>query len=199
MKVSRVSLTLGVAALASLALASSSSAAVRHGAAPAPNHKIGHSTSSNWAGYAVTGGRYTSVSAAWTQPSVNCSVTPSGWSSFWVGLDGDTSNTVERAGTEADCSNGHPVYSSWYEMYPKFAKNYANRVAAGSAPSADDLNRTARFTRCERAGASRPVGALPGGAGSGARQLQGELAHDGDDEGARGGAADGGGEDGHGR
>src|SRR6185437_3880744 len=97
----------------------------------APNHKINHSTSTNWAGYDVTGGRYTSVSATWTQPAVNCSVTPTGWSSFWVGLDGDTSNTVEQTGTEADCSSGRPVYSAWYEMYPKFPVTYSNPVSAG--------------------------------------------------------------------
>ena len=67
---------------------------------------------------------------------VNCSVTPTGWSSFWVGLDGDTSSTVEQTGTEADCSNGHPVYSGWYEMYPKFPTTYSNPVAAGDHMSA---------------------------------------------------------------
>jgi hypothetical protein len=58
-------------------------------------------------------------------------VTPTGWSSFWVGLDGDTSNTVEQTGTEADCSSGRPVYSAWYEMYPKFPLNFSNPVSAG--------------------------------------------------------------------
>jgi hypothetical protein len=120
------------AATAALLFAAPASASVRR---EAPNHKIGHSTSSNWAGYAVTGGRYTSVSATWTQPSVSCSATDT-WSSFWVGLDGDTSSTVEQTGTEADCSNGHPVYSSWYEMYPKFPTNYRDAVAAGDHFSA---------------------------------------------------------------
>ena len=61
----------------------------------APN-KIGHSTSTNWSGYAVSGSRYTSVSASWTQPAVDCSLTPTGWSAFWVGLDGDISDTVSK-------------------------------------------------------------------------------------------------------
>jgi hypothetical protein len=99
--------------------------------ATAPNHKLSNSTSSNWSGYAVTGGRYTTVSASWTQPAVNCSVTPTAYSSFWVGLDGDTTNTVEQTGSEADCSSGRAVYSSWYEMYPKYPKNYSNPVSAG--------------------------------------------------------------------
>jgi Peptidase A4 family len=115
-----------------LILAPSALAAGRPGGpSHAPNHKVSHSTSTNWSGYAVTGTTYTSVSATWTQPSVNCSVTPTGWSSFWVGLDGDTSNTVEQTGTEADCSSGRPVYSAWYEMYPKFPVNFSNPVSAG--------------------------------------------------------------------
>jgi hypothetical protein len=115
-------------AVVTLGFTASANAAVRRGA---PNHKIGHSTSSNWAGYDVTGGVYSTVSANWTQPAVNCAITPSGWSSFWVGLDGDTSNTVEQTGTEADCSSGQAVYSAWYEMYPKYPKTYANPVAPG--------------------------------------------------------------------
>ena len=99
--------------------------------ASGPNHRLSNSTSSNWSGYAVTGSRYTSVSASWTQPAVNCSVTPTGWSSFWVGLDGDTTSTVEQTGSEADCSSGRAVYSAWYEMYPKYPKNYSNTVRAG--------------------------------------------------------------------
>jgi hypothetical protein len=97
----------------------------------APNHKVSHSTSTNWSGYAVTGTTYTSVSANWVQPQVNCSVTPTGWSSFWVGLDGDLSSTVEQTGSEADCSSGRPVYSAWYEMYPKYPVNFSNPVSAG--------------------------------------------------------------------
>ena len=107
---------------------------VHHGAlklASGPIHKLTNSSSSNWSGYALTGGRFTTVSASWTQPSVNCSVTPTGWSSFWVGLDGDTTNTVEQTGTEADCSSGSAVYSAWYEMYPKFPVNYRDTVVPG--------------------------------------------------------------------
>ena len=110
-----------------LLLPAAADATVRH----APIHKINHSTSSNWSGYDVTGGRYTTVSASWTQPAVNCSVTPTGWSSFWIGLDGDTSSTVEQTGTEADCSSGSAVYSAWYEMYPKFPTNYRDAVVPG--------------------------------------------------------------------
>ena len=102
----------------------------------APNHRLSNGSSTNWSGYAVTGGVYTSVSASWTQPAVDCSTTPTGWSSFWVGLDGDGTSTVEQTGTEADCSSGQAVYSSWYEMYPKFPKNYSDPVVPGDSFSA---------------------------------------------------------------
>src|SRR5690348_2585246 len=95
----------------------------------APNHKLSHGTSTNWSGYAVAGGTYRTVTASWVQPSVSCSSTA--YSSFWVGIDGDTSNTVEQTGTEADCNGSTPVYSAWYEMYPKFPVNFSNPVAPG--------------------------------------------------------------------
>jgi hypothetical protein len=94
-----------------------------------PNHKISNSTSTNWSGYAVTGGKYTTVTSTWVQPSVTCNGTA--YSSFWVGIDGDTSGTVEQTGTEADCSGSTPRYSAWYEMYPKFPVTYSNPVVPG--------------------------------------------------------------------
>jgi hypothetical protein len=135
----RVALGVVVASAAACAVvfasATRAATSVHHGlmVTSARDHKLSNSTSSNWSGYAVTGGRYTSVSASWVQPAVNCSVTPTGWSSFWVGLDGDTTSTVEQTGTEADCSSGTPVYSAWYEMYPKFPKNYSDTVRPGDS------------------------------------------------------------------
>src|SRR5690348_707254 len=99
-----------VSAVVVLALSTSAaSAASGHSTMRAPNHKISNSTSSNWAGYAVTGGTYTTVTSNWVQPAVTCSSTA--YSSFWVGIDGDTSSTVEQTGTEADCNGSTPVYS----------------------------------------------------------------------------------------
>jgi hypothetical protein len=98
------------------------------------NHRITNSTSSNWSGYAVTGSKYTSVSASWTEPSVSCSGTA--YSSFWVGLDGDTSNSVEQTGTDADCSGSTPQYYAWYEMYPKYPVNLKGTVKPGDHLSA---------------------------------------------------------------
>ena len=97
-------------------------------------HRITNSTSTNWSGYAVTGSRFTSVSSSWTEPTATCSGTA--YSSFWVGLDGDTSNTVEQTGTDADCSGSTPQYYAWYEMYPKFPVNLKGTVRPGDHLSA---------------------------------------------------------------
>ncbi|MBY8880064.1 G1 family glutamic endopeptidase [Actinacidiphila acidipaludis] len=95
-----------------------------------PTGRVTHSTSGNWAGYAATGGPFTSVSASWVQPAVSCGSATT-YSSFWVGIDGDGSNSVEQTGTEADCSGGRAYYSSWYEMYPAYPVNYSNTVSPG--------------------------------------------------------------------
>src|SRR5690348_10941657 len=110
-----------------------------------PVHMRTNSTSTNWSGYAVTGGRYTSVSSSWTVPAVSCSGTA--YSSFWVGLDGDTSGTVEQTGTDSDCSGSTPQYYAWYEMYPKFPTNLSNPVRPGDAMSASvTTDGVGRFT-----------------------------------------------------
>ena len=101
----------------------------------APNKKVSNSTSSNWSGYSAVNGRYTSVSANWTQPTANCTSATT-YSSFWVGLEGYGSSTVEQTGTSADCSGGAPRYYAWYEMYPKFPVNLSLTIRPGDAISA---------------------------------------------------------------
>ena len=76
------------------------------------------SDSTNWSGYAVTGTSFTSAKGSWTIPTVNCTKTPNTYSSFWVGIDGWTSSTVEQTGTDSDCSGKSPSYYAWYEFYP---------------------------------------------------------------------------------
>src|SRR5690242_13971601 len=104
----------GIAALAALPAVASA-----HPGKHAPKHKFGRGTSTNWSGYDVTGRGATHVIGTWTQPAPTCTPRENSWSSPWVGLDGDTSNTVEQIGTDTDCSNGAPYYYAWYEMYPK--------------------------------------------------------------------------------
>jgi hypothetical protein len=116
------------------------------------------SSSTNWSGYAVTGGTFTDVKGSWKEPSVSCptatattvhgkngdsgqngvkNAKPSrsqpSYSSFWVGLDGDLSNTVEQTGTDSDCNGSTPQYYAWYEFYPAFPVNLPNPVQPGDA------------------------------------------------------------------
>ena len=78
----------------------------------------GPETSQNWSGYVATDpcAEFDSVSASWTVPSVTCS-SGAQYSAEWVGIDGNTSPTVEQDGTEGDCSGGTASYDAWYEMY----------------------------------------------------------------------------------
>lgn len=99
----------------SVAVAAGSS----HRGSPAPRHKFGRGTSTNWSGYAVPGTGATHVIGTWTAPAASCASGENSWSSPWVGIDGYASNTVEQIGTDSDCWNGTPVYYAWYEMYPK--------------------------------------------------------------------------------
>ena len=87
-------------------------------------------TSTNWSGYAATGSTYTSVTTTFTEPAVTCT-SGDQYSSFWVGLDGYSSNSVEQTGTEADCVGSTAEYSAWYEMYPKYPVTYSNTVKPG--------------------------------------------------------------------
>ncbi len=82
-----------------------------------PKIKSENGGSANWAGYAVDSpaGSVTDVKGSWTVPAVTCSSRRSRYSSFWTGIDGDNSNTVEQIGTDSDCRNGKPNYYSWYD------------------------------------------------------------------------------------
>ena len=86
----------------------------------------GTADSTNWSGYAVTGanGSVTSVSGSWIVPASTCGKgSAAEYASFWVGIDGWSSNTVEQIGTDSDCSNGKPSYYAWYEFYPEPSYN----------------------------------------------------------------------------
>ena len=109
-----------------------------HGGDTMMPHKNATTSASteNWAGYTALGqaGSFTSVSTSWTQPAVTCG-TGDTFSSFWVGLDGVGTQTLEQTGTEADCDNGTAVYSGWYEIFPAAPVFYNSPVRAG-----DQLN-----------------------------------------------------------
>jgi hypothetical protein len=105
-------------------------------------------TSENWAGYASAGnqGAFTSVSASWTQPAVTCTATNT-FASFWAGLDGDGTSSVEQTGTEADCDQGAATYQGWFEMFPNAPVFYNSPVQPGDAMSASVVaNGSGSFT-----------------------------------------------------
>ena len=105
-----------------------------------------NSTSSNWSGYDVTGGPFTSVSASWIQPAVTCATGETSFSSFWVGLDGDTSSTVEQIGTDSDCINGTPTYYAWYELYPKGSGQLMSLTAGATIDASVTTDGNGNFT-----------------------------------------------------
>lgn len=158
-KVYKIGLTLalipiiavGLVAAVTLGVSAPRSAAaqplIHHSAPRIHLHDGRNSQSTNWSGYANTGTTFTDVKGSWTQPSATCSSGQTAYSSFWVGIDGDTTNTVEQTGTDADCSSGTPTYYAWYEMYPKFPVNLSGTVRPGDAITAEvKYNGSGNFT-----------------------------------------------------
>jgi hypothetical protein len=86
--------------------------------------------SQNWAGYAAHAKAYKKISASWVEPPAHCTASHT-FSSFWVGLDGYSSNSVEQTGSEVDCTRGHAKYSGWYEMYPALPVTFSSPVRPG--------------------------------------------------------------------
>jgi len=140
--------TIGVSSL--VGLGSTPRTASTRFAAPALRHapiiirerRNSVTTSSNWSGYAVTGSRgsVTDVKGSWIVPAIQ---TPCGstnqYASFWIGIDGYNSNTVEQIGTDSDCQGGAPAYYAWYEFYPhwSFGITLNSPILAGDVISAE--------------------------------------------------------------
>jgi hypothetical protein len=87
-------------------------------------------TASNWGGYAVetslASPQRNAVSAAhgsWRIPTISASASRETYSALWVGIDGNSDNTVEQLGTEQDRTPGGQVNSVWFEMYPHQSYN----------------------------------------------------------------------------
>ncbi|HEY3870466.1 MAG TPA: G1 family glutamic endopeptidase [Actinocrinis sp.] len=75
--------------------------------------------STNWSGYAVIGGTFTTATATWVQNAITCTNRRDDTDmSPWVGLDGFNDNTVEQTGTSGDCNGTSKDYYAWYEFYP---------------------------------------------------------------------------------
>lgn len=115
-----------------------------------PRLHLGSFQSTNWSGYAVTGstGSVTDAKGSWKVPSIvgTCPSTNQ-YSSFWVGIDGFNSGTVEQTGTDSDCQNGTPTYYAWYEFYPHPSFIISGiTVHPGDTISAEVIYSGGRFT-----------------------------------------------------
>ncbi|HXZ98545.1 MAG TPA: G1 family glutamic endopeptidase [Candidatus Acidoferrum sp.] len=106
--------------------------------------------STNWSGYAVNGsaGSVSDVRGSWKVPAIAGSCPKaSEYSSFWVGIDGFSSNTVEQIGTDSDCQNGRAAYYAWYEFYPSPSYTISSfTVKPGDTISAEVNYSNSKFT-----------------------------------------------------
>jgi hypothetical protein len=94
--------------------------------------------STNWAGFAVSGTTFSTVSGSWVQPKATCTGSTTS-AAFWVGLGGNStvSNSLEQIGTSSDCSaTGTASYSVWYELVPAGSVPVKLKVYAGNKLSA---------------------------------------------------------------
>jgi hypothetical protein len=100
------------------------------------------SSSSNWSGYVVGGGIFTSVTGTWVVPNVAANA--SGADATWVGIGGLQSRDLIQAGTQAMVDGSGTVeYSSWIEMLPASSRIVPLSVTAGDSVTATITQRTA--------------------------------------------------------
>jgi Peptidase A4 family len=148
----RLAVLMGFAAVAML-VSTAGQAPLRISHAPhveaANSQDNAASYSTNWSGYATyqTATTFTDVKGTWVQPSVSCPSKGAQYASFWVGLDGYNSNSVEQIGTDSDCGGrNRPVYYAWYEMYPAYPVNLSMAVHPGDTMSAEVVTSGSAFT-----------------------------------------------------
>jgi peptidase A4-like protein len=97
-------------------------------------------TSSNWAGYAVSqpGVSFRRVTGTWVAPTAHCGSGDRRYSAAWLGLGGlhTSARALEQVGTEADCAGGKGYYSAWYELVPAAPVKLGLTVRPGDTMSA---------------------------------------------------------------
>ncbi|KAK2463900.1 hypothetical protein APHAL10511_004072 [Amanita phalloides] len=87
--------------------------------------------SSNWAGavWSEAAGTFKAVTGTITVPTPS---SPSGSSSAWVGIDGDTcGNAILQTGIDMTYENGVVSYDAWYEWYPAVAHDFTGITIHG--------------------------------------------------------------------
>lgn len=107
--------------------------------------------SGNWSGYVATppsGGAFTYAQASWVVPAITAPSTGTYAASYWVGLDGFNSGTVEQTGTESISVNGVKSYFAWVELYP------AASVPLFSVSPGDTIDAYVLFQGLQTAGAN---------------------------------------------
>ncbi|MBV9119127.1 MAG: hypothetical protein JOZ39_00340 [Chloroflexi bacterium] len=98
---------------------------------PATNGVWHAADSSNWAGYAASGGTFTSVSGTWTVPAGG----GNGTDATWVGIGGDKTHDLIQAGTENIVRGGRVSHDAWVEMLPAASRPVNLPVHAGDTIS----------------------------------------------------------------
>jgi hypothetical protein len=101
--------------------------------------------SRNWAGYAVTRGKFKKIKATFYVPIMNCKNNPNTFSSHWVGLDGFNSNTVEQDGIEADCNGTRESIFAWREVFPRPEQPFRLKIRPGDSITATTTFRRHKF------------------------------------------------------
>jgi len=131
----------------------------------------GPEQSANWAGYVVSGGPFTSVSATWRVPDIRPGTQPTEVAAMWVGLDGRGTSTLEQIGTISGMLGGTRYYAAWFEMVPSppvyltMDLKPGDRITASVTTGGDGLyrltivNRTnhERYTTVEHSTGAEPV------------------------------------------
>ena len=130
---------LAVIAMSFALLAPSGTTAAQTIVRPLPHlvhHGMGTAQSTNWSGYAAYNTTFSVVKGSWIQPTARCPNAVPTYSSFWVGLDGYKSSSVEQIGTDADCQGTNsPNHYAWWEMYP----NPSNPIAGFAVKPGDSI------------------------------------------------------------
>ncbi len=106
------------------------------------------SQSTNWAGYAAFQGgtTFSTVRGRWVQPTATCNSNKLQYATFWIGIDGYNSNSVEQIGTDSDCTaQNNPTYYAWFEMFPAPARNLNLAIHPGDQVAARISSANGRF------------------------------------------------------
>jgi len=106
--------------------------------APFPPRVVRHGSgvagaSANWAGYAQSASTdtFTAITGTFKVPTVTTSSSTEQFSSQWLGIGGDTDNTLIQAGVEADNLSGTAFYQAWTEVLPQAEHPLSMKIHPG--------------------------------------------------------------------